>query len=135
MQTGVISPVRQSLDTTGSDVAFYRGADAALMHAATAYTARYTNRASTNSDAQRYSVDGDYYIAYWSTYTDQAPALPLTMTIQVIGNKERGPVYGKQGPPIPVPSSSAKASGSGKSSPQTAARRRQVEASQRGSGR
>lgn len=67
------------------------------LSASTLYPARYTNRNSKNSEIQRYTLDGYYYLQLamqQPTYNDK-PAFtePFTITVATPGTVEPGPNY------------------------------------------
>jgi Ca-activated chloride channel homolog len=106
LQAHIASPVRALLGQTGySYNASYYGDAAVVVHGSAAYPARYTNRFSTSSNIRNFAVAGDYYLWLDTSFvTGVQYQLPLMLSVQVVGSKEAGPVYGRRGPTITAPS-------------------------------
>ncbi|MHA3703770.1 vWA domain-containing protein [Jatrophihabitans sp. YIM 134969] len=102
------SPVRQELGdvTVGSAVALpFLGGLAGQLAGSTAYPVRWTNRDSNDSLIQPYAIDGDYYLIFSAGYDADGTktAVPYTLTVDVTGAKEKGPVYGASEQPTQGP--------------------------------
>ncbi len=109
LQAHIASPVRALLSQTGYNYnTTYYGNRAVVVHGSGAYPARYTNRFSSSVRVRDYAVAGDYYLWLDTSFvTGTQYQLPLTLTVQVVGSKEAGPVYGRTGPTITAPSTTA----------------------------
>lgn len=110
------SPVRQTLDdiTQQSDVSFaFLGGIAGQLAGSTSYPVRWTDRQSNDSAVQPYAIDGDYYLIFTAGYgIDGAKAaVPYTLTVDVTGTKEDGPVYAQKVDPSKVPTSGSGSTG------------------------
>ncbi|HEU5265370.1 MAG TPA: VWA domain-containing protein [Jatrophihabitans sp.] len=97
--SALANPVREGVyqvKTITSDSAAFIGSQDASLSDATLVPVRYLNRESTDSGIHPYSIDGDYFLVLSTSFTnvgDPAITVPYTLGIQVIGAKERGPVY------------------------------------------
>lgn len=93
------APVRQSERAGGSTSAQFTESCAADPHAfggADLAAVRYTNRNSKDAFVRPYALDGYYYLSVQAEYpTSGTPLLTIsyTLTVQVLGKAERGPVY------------------------------------------
>jgi Ca-activated chloride channel family protein len=112
LQAHLASPVRAQLEQTSYYYsASYYGNAAVVVHGSGDFPARYTNRFSTSVRVRDYAVAGDYYLWLDTSFvTGTQYQLPLTLTVQVVGSKEAGPVYGRRGPTITAPSTTASTS-------------------------
>lgn len=118
------APVRQS-DSPGSvSFTFTEGCglDRKTFGGSTLAPVRYTNRNAEDKELQPYSLDGDYFLSLQADFPDSGKPLltiPYTLTVQVIGKPERGPVY--QPLAATSPSTPATAAPSTTSPPSTSA--------------
>ncbi|HEU5265259.1 MAG TPA: VWA domain-containing protein [Jatrophihabitans sp.] len=97
--SALANPVREQLyqvKAMTSDSAAFIGSQDATLSDASLVPVRYLNRESTDSGIHPYSIDGDYFLVLSTSFTnvgDPSITVPYTLGIQVIGAKERGPVY------------------------------------------
>lgn len=77
-----------------------------VLEGSTPVPVRYANRNSSSTAVAAYAIDGDYYIAINTGFTNTGkPAItvPYTLTVQVFGKARTGPHY----QPLPTPTPSA----------------------------
>jgi Ca-activated chloride channel family protein len=100
--TRVYAPTREEIDW---DFASYTGPEQVLPsneRAIATVPARYSNRASDNTEAQSQSTAGWYYISVQVSPTVQDPGaaapLPVRLDVSVTGSPEEGPRYAFSSP-------------------------------------
>lgn len=110
--TTITNPLRAALaqpdraHTTES----YLGSIGAAMYGSTLVPVRYANRNSDDDNVKPYAIDGDYYLALSTDFsTSDKPTINIayTLAVDVVGAKERGPVYALGSPSTASPASSS----------------------------